>query len=96
MFAVNNADKSSTGGWLNATFFKVRDTQTNACQKGRARVRCAPYLGLTNNGEIEITMAPKWSGSENMSFLSMLNPSDGRKGIKKFVDDYKSTLKSAA
>ncbi len=34
---------------------------------------------------IEMTMAPKGSGSENMSFLRMLNPSEGRKGIKKFV-----------
>src|SRR3954463_5798656 len=34
---------------------------------------------------LEITMAPKGSGSENMSFLRMLNPSEGRKGIKKFV-----------
>ncbi|MBM3739684.1 MAG: fumarate hydratase [Acidobacteria bacterium] len=35
--------------------------------------------------EIEIVMAPKGSGSENMSFLKMLNPADGRKGIKRFV-----------
>src|SRR2546423_13716581 len=34
---------------------------------------------------IEIHMAPKGSGSENMSFLKMLNPSEGLKGIKKFV-----------
>src|SRR5262245_56496933 len=34
---------------------------------------------------LEITMAPKGSGSENMSFLRMLNPSEGRKGIKKYV-----------
>lgn len=34
---------------------------------------------------IEIQMAPKGSGSENMSFLKMLNPSEGVKGIKKFV-----------
>ena len=34
---------------------------------------------------IEIFMAPKGSGSENMSFLKMLNPSEGLKGIKKFV-----------
>src|ERR1051325_5303216 len=34
---------------------------------------------------IEITMAPKWSGSENMSFLNMLNPAEGLRGIKKFV-----------
>ena len=34
---------------------------------------------------IEITMAPKGSGSENMSFLNMLNPAEGLRGIKKFV-----------
>ena len=30
-------------------------------------------------------MAPKGSGSENMSFLRMLSPADGVKAIKKFV-----------
>lgn len=35
--------------------------------------------------EIVVQMAPKGSGSENMSFLRMLNPSDGIKGIHKFV-----------
>lgn len=34
---------------------------------------------------IEIQMAPKGSGSENMSFLRMLTPSEGVAGIKKFV-----------
>ena len=38
-----------------------------------------------DSGSIEITMAPKGSGSENMSFLRMLDPAEGRKGIKKFV-----------
>jgi fumarate hydratase subunit alpha/L(+)-tartrate dehydratase alpha subunit len=38
-----------------------------------------------DSSDIAITMAPKGSGSENMSFLKMLNPSEGRKGIKKFV-----------
>lgn len=38
-----------------------------------------------DSDRIQITMAPKGSGSENMSFLRMLNPSEGRKGIKKFV-----------
>src|SRR5882724_1276096 len=56
MLTVNNACKSSTGDWSNATSFKVRYVHSNACQMGRARVRCAPYLGSTNNGEIEITM----------------------------------------
>jgi tartrate/fumarate subfamily iron-sulfur-dependent hydro-lyase alpha chain len=34
---------------------------------------------------IEIQMAPKGSGSENMSFLKMLVPSEGVKGIYKYV-----------
>ena len=38
-----------------------------------------------DSDSIAITMAPKGSGSENMSFLRMLNPAEGRKGIKKFV-----------
>jgi tartrate/fumarate subfamily iron-sulfur-dependent hydro-lyase alpha chain len=34
---------------------------------------------------IEITMIPKGSGSENMSFLKMCLPADGIDGIKRFV-----------
>lgn len=36
---------------------------------------------------VEMQMAPKGSGSENMSFLRMLNPADGRRGIVRFVVD---------
>ncbi|HUA82478.1 MAG TPA: fumarate hydratase [Bryobacteraceae bacterium] len=36
-------------------------------------------------GRLEIVMAPKGSGSENMSFLKMLTPAEGVKGVKKFV-----------
>lgn len=36
-------------------------------------------------GRIEMVMAPKGSGSENMSFLKMLTPAEGSKGVKKFV-----------
>src|SRR5579862_8596874 len=35
--------------------------------------------------EIVLFMAPKGSGSENMSFLKMLTPAEGVKGIRKFV-----------
>ncbi|WP_048056252.1 fumarate hydratase [Methanocaldococcus fervens] len=35
--------------------------------------------------EIEITAFPKGAGSENMSALKMLKPSDGIEGIKKFI-----------
>jgi fumarate hydratase subunit alpha/L(+)-tartrate dehydratase alpha subunit len=34
---------------------------------------------------IEMWMAPKGSGSENMSFLRMLKPADGVRAVKKFV-----------
>jgi fumarate hydratase subunit alpha len=40
---------------------------------------------VSDSDHIEIQMAPKGSGSENMSFLKMLNPSEGVVGIKKFV-----------
>lgn len=40
---------------------------------------------VADSDTLEIHMAPKGSGSENMSFLRMLNPSEGMKGIKKFV-----------
>lgn len=35
--------------------------------------------------QLEITIAPKGSGSENMSFLKMLNPADGVAAVKRFV-----------
>src|SRR5688572_637611 len=40
---------------------------------------------VPDSDRIEILMAPKGSGSENMSFLKMLNPNEGIKGIKRFV-----------
>ena len=40
---------------------------------------------VPDSDRIEILMAPKVSGSENMSFLKMLNPGEGIKGIKRFV-----------
>ena len=40
---------------------------------------------VPDSDRMEIQMAPKGSGSENMSFLKMLNPGEGVKGIKRFV-----------
>lgn len=37
--------------------------------------------------ELEITIAPKGFGSENMSRVKMLKPSDGRDGVVEFVVD---------
>ncbi|MGF3554323.1 MAG: fumarate hydratase [Thermoplasmatota archaeon] len=40
---------------------------------------------FVNGSKIEIIAIPKGAGSENMSKLKMLNPSEGLKGVKKFV-----------
>ncbi|ENN95883.1 fumarate hydratase [Methanocaldococcus villosus KIN24-T80] len=37
------------------------------------------------NKEIEITVFPKGAGSENMSKLKMLKPSEGLEGVKRFI-----------
>jgi fumarate hydratase subunit alpha len=43
------------------------------------------HYEITKGENIKITVAPKGFGSENMSALAMLKPSDGLDGIKKFV-----------
>jgi fumarate hydratase subunit alpha/L(+)-tartrate dehydratase alpha subunit len=40
---------------------------------------------VPDSDKLEIWMAPKGSGSENMSFLKMLKPADGVRGVKKYV-----------
>ena len=42
---------------------------------------------MVKGDKIEIVYAPKGFGSENMSQLKMLKPSDGLDGIKKFIVD---------
>ena len=43
------------------------------------------YMELVPDDKIEITVAPKGFGSENMSQIKMLRPSDGVEGVKEFV-----------
>jgi len=43
------------------------------------------YTELVPGDKIEITVAPKGFGSENMSQIKMLRPSDGVEGVKDFV-----------
>lgn len=43
------------------------------------------YTELVSGDKIEITVAPKGFGSENMSQIKMLRPSDGVQGVKDFV-----------
>ncbi|MBS7259072.1 MAG: fumarate hydratase [Eubacteriales bacterium] len=43
------------------------------------------YTELVPGDKLELTVAPKGFGSENMSKLAMLKPSDGVDGVKDFV-----------
>ena len=50
------------------------------------------YYDIVDGDKVRITLAPKGFGSENMSKIGMLKPSDGLEGIKKFILD---TVKAA-
>jgi tartrate/fumarate subfamily iron-sulfur-dependent hydro-lyase alpha chain len=49
------------------------------------RIPLVDFSFLPDADYLEIQMMPKGSGSENMTWMKMLLPSDGVKGIKKFV-----------
>lgn len=50
------------------------------------------YTDIVPGDQLKITVCPKGGGSENMSALGMLTPSQGRDGVKKFIVD---TIKKA-
>ena len=50
------------------------------------------YYDIVDGAKVKITLAPKGFGSENMSRIGMLKPSDGLEGVKKFIID---TVKAA-
>ena len=43
------------------------------------------YCDIVPGDRLEITVAPKGFGSENMSKIAMLRPSDGIEGVKNFI-----------
>ena len=43
------------------------------------------YTEIVPGDELTVTVAPKGFGSENMSRIAMLKPSDGIEGVKKFI-----------
>lgn len=45
------------------------------------------HLHIVPGDKVKIIIAPKGGGSENMSALGMLKPSDGVNGVKKFIVD---------
>lgn len=50
------------------------------------------HTEIVSGDKIKITVAPKGFGSENMSSIKMLKPSDGVEGVKNFILD---TVKNA-
>jgi len=46
------------------------------------------HTKIVQGSKIKIILAPKGGGSENMSTVVMLKPSDGIDGVKKFVVDF--------
>jgi fumarate hydratase subunit alpha len=50
------------------------------------------HVSIVTGDKLHISLAPKGFGSENMSALKMLKPSDGIEGVKKFLID---TVKAA-
>ncbi len=43
------------------------------------------YYDIVTGDKLKITVAPKGFGSENMSQIKMLKPSDGLEGVKEFI-----------
>jgi len=43
------------------------------------------HVRVVPGSQMKITVAPKGGGSENMSAIKMLKPSDGLEGVKRFV-----------
>lgn len=50
------------------------------------------YYDIVDGDKVKITLAPKGFGSENMSRIGMLKPSDGLEGVKNFIIE---TVKAA-
>lgn len=49
------------------------------------RIPSLHYDVVQDHDKVEILMVPKGSGSENMSFLKMLIPAEGVRGVKRFI-----------
>ena len=49
------------------------------------RIPSIHYQFVEDSEDLEILMVPKGSGSENMSFLKMLIPADGLRGVKRHI-----------
>lgn len=80
--AVNEGVRQGYGdGYLRKSVVKDPLDRVNTGDNTPAML----YVELVPGDKIEITVAPKGFGSENMSQIAMLRPSDGVEGVKEFI-----------
>jgi len=80
--AVNDGVRRGyTEGYLRKSCVKDPLDRVNTGDNTPAMI----YTELVPGEEIKITVAPKGFGSENMSQIKMLKPSDGLEGVKDFI-----------
>ncbi len=80
--AVNEGVRQGYGeGYLRKSVVRDPIDRVNTGDNTPAMI----YFEIAAGDRIEITVAPKGFGSENMSKIAMLRPSDGLQGVKDFV-----------
>ena len=80
--AVNEGVRRGyTDGYLRKSVVRDPLDRVNTGDNTPARL----YFDIVPGDKLEITVAPKGFGSENMSQIKMLRPSDGLQGVKDFV-----------
>ena len=87
--AINEAVKIAyTEGYFRKSLVKHPLDRINTNDNTKAII----HTNIVPGDKIKITFAPKGAGSENMSQIKMLVPSEGIEGVKKFVIE---TIKKA-
>ena len=80
--AVNaGVARGYTEGWLRKSVVRDPLRRVNTGDNTPALL----YTELVPGENLRITVAPKGFGSENMSRIAMLKPSDGAEGVERFV-----------
>ena len=80
--AINEGVRQGyTEGYLRKSVVRDPLDRVNTCDNTPAMV----YYDIVPGDKVEIIVAPKGAGSENMSQIKMLKPSDGLQGVKDFI-----------
>ena len=79
--SMKGSDWGYTEGYLTKICGKRSDHSVKIPKIIRRRVH--PLLKIVAGDKVEVTVAPKGFGSENMSRVFMLKPADGIEGVKR-------------